>query len=327
MHDTEFVIRARRKWVKLYAQTKNAALVCRRCGICAPTLRKWWRRFQAEGDAGLRSHSNCPHHSPGRKLTEEHIGWIVEMRSKRNLGPRRIQAELIRLHSFKLSTATIWKVLNRHGMNRLRSGRAPRQPQSYSRDVPGERVQMDTMKVAPGLFQFTAVDDCTRMRVIALYPRRTAQNAVRFLKEHVLEEFPFPIQRIQTDRGGEFFGTPFQRAMMEQSIKFRPIRPYSPHLNGKVERSQRTDRVEFYATVERSDQQMETKLKEWQHFYNWTRPHAAHGGRAPMERYFEQQGKTPFSKEVVARYDPTLEDYRARDYAIDQQTQRLRRAS
>lgn len=41
MHDAEFTIRARRKWVELYAITKNAALVCRRCGISVPTLRKW----------------------------------------------------------------------------------------------------------------------------------------------------------------------------------------------------------------------------------------------------------------------------------------------
>ncbi len=61
-----------------------------------------------------------------------------------------------------------------------------------------------------------------------------------FLHEHVLKEFPFPIQRIQTgitddslDRGGEFFGMEFQLALMQERIKFRPIRPYSPHLNGK----------------------------------------------------------------------------------------------
>ena len=35
---------------------------------------------------------------------------------------------------------------------------------------------------------------------------------------------------------------------MEYGIKFRPIKPPSPHLNGKVERSQRTDIEEFYAT-------------------------------------------------------------------------------
>ena len=33
MNDCEFIIRARRKWVELYATTKNATLVCRRCGI------------------------------------------------------------------------------------------------------------------------------------------------------------------------------------------------------------------------------------------------------------------------------------------------------
>lgn len=36
-----------------------------------------------------------------------------------------------------------------------------------------------------------------------LYPRRTAVNTLELL-EHVLEEMPFPIQRIKTDRSTEF---------------------------------------------------------------------------------------------------------------------------
>lgn len=72
MKDSEFTIRARRKWVELYAATQNATLVCRRSGISEPTLRKWRRRFQSEGEAGLHSRSTRPHHSPGRKLTDEH---------------------------------------------------------------------------------------------------------------------------------------------------------------------------------------------------------------------------------------------------------------
>ena len=51
-------------------------------------------------------------------------------------------------------------------------------------------------------------------------PRRTAKNSVRFLREHMLRAFPFPIQHIQTDRGGEFFGMDFQLALMEEKIKF-----------------------------------------------------------------------------------------------------------
>ncbi len=37
---------------------------------------------------------------------------------------------------------------------------------------------------------------------------------------------------------------------MQHGIKFRPNKPGSPHLNGKVERSQKTDKSEFYATVD-----------------------------------------------------------------------------
>ena len=53
--------------------------------------------------------------------------------------------------------------------------------------------------------------------------------------------------------------------------------------------------MEFYATVERGDPEMGSKLKEWQHFYNWMRPHGAHGGKPPMGRYFAQPASTLLS--------------------------------
>ena len=36
-------IQQRLHWVELYSQCKDAGLVCRRCGILRPTLRKWWQ--------------------------------------------------------------------------------------------------------------------------------------------------------------------------------------------------------------------------------------------------------------------------------------------
>lgn len=74
----------------------------------------------------------------------------------------------------------------------------------YERSIPGERVQMDTTKIASGIYQFTAVDDCSRYCVLGVYSRPTAVNTVDFL-DRVVEEMPFPIQRVQTDRGREFF--------------------------------------------------------------------------------------------------------------------------
>ena len=71
-------------------------------------------------------------------------------------------------------------------------------------------------------------DDCTRMKVIALYPRKTSRNSVDFLINRVMEDLPFPIQRIQTDRGREWFAYEFQEALMDCHIKFRPIKPFLP---------------------------------------------------------------------------------------------------
>jgi len=55
-------------WVKLYGQTKDAGLTCRRCGISRPTLRKRFRRYQEQGEAGLRSQSCRPIRSPLKKV-------------------------------------------------------------------------------------------------------------------------------------------------------------------------------------------------------------------------------------------------------------------
>lgn len=96
-----------------------------------------------------------------------------------------------------------------------------------------------------GVYQYTAVDDCTRYRVLGLAADKTAASTLRFL-DQLLAAMPFPIQRIQTDRGAEFFAYEVQERLMRERIRFRPIRPRSPHLNGKVERSQRTDLDEFW---------------------------------------------------------------------------------
>jgi len=170
---------------------------------------------------------------------------------------------------------------------------------------------MDTCKIGKGLYQFTAVDDCTRMRVLGLYDARTAKNAVQFLVDQMLTEFPFPIQRVQTDRGSEFVGFEFQDALRERSIKFRPNRPATPHLNGKVERSQRTDRMEFWSPVDRSIGQegLCHQLKEWQRFYNEERDHSSLEANPPMKRLKELEAQIPTKESVQAAYDPKKEIY------------------
>ena len=197
-------IQQRLQWVKLYETSGDAGFVCRRCGISRPTLRKWWRRYLAQGIAGLESHSRRPKRSPSTKTGTCEVALILELRSQRNLGARPIQSELKRLHSISLAIATIHKVLCQNQVKPVVKFQRKADFIRYERPVPSDRVQMDTCKIGPGLYQYTSIDDCTRYRVLRLYSRRTAANTLDFI-DCVIEEMPFSIQRFQTDRGREFF--------------------------------------------------------------------------------------------------------------------------
>ncbi|BCL73888.1 hypothetical protein TUMSATVNIG1_58730 (plasmid) [Vibrio nigripulchritudo] len=79
---------------------------------------------------------------------------------------------------------------------------------------------MDSCKIAFGIYQYIAIDDCSHNQVLRCYSQRTAANKVDFI-ECVVDEMPFPIQRIQTGRGREFFAGKVQKQLMTYGIKFR----------------------------------------------------------------------------------------------------------
>jgi transposase InsO family protein len=271
----------------------------------------WWLNHDDQPD---RRQPGFPIVSGNGSRSYVHEDW----------GSRRIQSELKRSHDFDVSRPTIEKVLKTcEPRPCLVRPPARKGSKRYVKEIPGERVQVDTCKIAPGLYQYTAVDDCTRIRVLALFNRRTAANSLQFL-ELAIEEFPFPIQRIQTDRGREFLAYCFQEKLMEYGIKFRPIKPASPHLNGKVERSQRTDIEEFYATVNLKAPDLSQQLQNWQDHYNQYRSHGSLGGRTPWQVWHERSSITPLRDEVEAEYDRSAERLRHPVYQIDQQLKQMK---
>jgi Integrase core domain len=71
---------------------------------------------------------------------------------------------------------------------------------------PGESVQVDVkfVKIAGRwAFQYTALDDCTRFRVLRLYRRLHQSSSLAFLGE-LCRAFPFRIRKLQCDNGQEF---------------------------------------------------------------------------------------------------------------------------
>jgi hypothetical protein len=97
------------------------------------------------------------------------------------------------------------------------------------------------------------------------------------------------------------------------------VKPASPHLNGKVERSQRTDLEEFYPTVDLKAPDLSERLRDWQDHYNQQRPHGSLGGRTPWEVWYERTKLTPLSEEVGANYDRSVERIRHPVYSVDLQ--------
>ena len=98
--------RRRLSWIVAYRERPDAGAVFRRFGISRPTLRKWLRRYEAEGEVGLRALSRRPHHFPAQKVDEALQAAILDLRRARRLGAKRLRNELQRLHGVRLSAAT-----------------------------------------------------------------------------------------------------------------------------------------------------------------------------------------------------------------------------
>ena len=68
-------------------------------------------------------------------------------------------------------------------------------------------------------------------------------------------------------------------------IAHKHIRRCCPESNGKVERSYRTDKDQFYRRVTfKTCQELVRKLRAWEHEYNHRRLRLALNGKPPAER-------------------------------------------
>jgi transposase InsO family protein len=133
------------------------------------------------------------------------------------------------------------------------------------------------------MFQYTAIDDCTRYRVLRLHPRLNHRMSLHFLEE-LQRTFPFRIRRIQTDNGPEF-PLAFKLTVEEAGIEHHYIRPRRPQQNGKVERSHGIDNEEFWRRQSFVNvAAAEAGLRAWEQRYNHERFSLALKGRTPAER-------------------------------------------
>lgn len=222
--------------------TGNVAMSCRRFGISRQAYYTWYRRYQAEGVEGLRSHSRAPKHSPNATHAEA-VGKIIHLRQNYHFGPEKIAMYLKRYHDVTISKSGVWRILNRLDMGRLpasqRYKRHDRRWKRYEKQLPSHRVQIDVKFIEPlasvpqgrrggrnKYFQFTAIDDCARLRVLRIYPTSNQATAIQFL-DYVIQHLPFQVQVIQTDNGAEFQSA-FHWHVLDKGIAHTYIKPRTP---------------------------------------------------------------------------------------------------
>jgi len=192
----------------------NISKTCRYFGISRETFYKWRRSYEIEGEKGLINSKPCPQ-NPKIRVPKHIEDKILYVRRTYQFGQQRIAWYLQRYHKIKVSEGGVQGVLLRHGMNRLPKNTKRKAPgphyKLYEKKVPGHHIQMDVkflkLKNSEGhhirRFQYTAIDDATRIRVLKIYDTHTQQNAIDFVNTVILK-MPFRIKMVRTDNGHEF---------------------------------------------------------------------------------------------------------------------------
>ena len=146
------------------------------------------------------------------------------------------------------------------------------------------------MRDGKHLYQWTAIDECTRLRFVYGFEEHTPENSVKFLRM-LIKAFPFRIQTIQTDNGTEFtykyisedIECPFDTELRKLGIAHKLIPPRTPWHNGKVERSHRNDQRYFYNWERfRSVEELNAKLMKHLQWSN-NKPMRTLGSKSPLQ--------------------------------------------
>src|SRR5262249_14184669 len=180
---------------------------------------RWRVRWRRDGLIGLAPRYPRHRASSKRRAVLKHIRHA---RVSMGYGAARTRLWLLRGHRIALSMGTIQRAFRDLGLPYLRRTptRPPRQLKLFEKAEPGESVHVDVkfVKIAGRwAFQYTALDDCTRFRVLRLYRRLHTGSSLAFLTE-LCRAFPFRIRKLQCDNGQEF---PFAFALAVQALGIR----------------------------------------------------------------------------------------------------------
>ncbi len=291
--------RGRAEMVRRVLQGHYAREVAEDFGVTERTVRKWLARYRAEGKQGLLDRSSRPHRTP-TALSPAVRQQIETLRRQRWTGAR-IAGKVGR------SPATVHRLLQRLGLERLRKV-DPRPPvQRYEWATPGEMLHIDIKKlgriIQPGHrltgdrrdtvrgagweWAHVCVDDASRLAYVEVLPDERTPSVLGFLQRAMrwLAGHGIRVRRIMTDNGPAYLSGAFAARCRQLGTRHIRTRPYTPRTNGKAERFIQTLLREWaYPRVYRTSAERREWLTRWLHVYNFHRPHKSLGGAPPITR-------------------------------------------
>ena len=248
-----------------YAEKFGVSRASRKYNRSRSYIYFWKNRYDGTLES-LACRSKRPDSHPTQH-TEAELKLIRDMR-RRN--PELGMVELwhrLRKRGYERCPESLFRVMRRLNMFPEAKPKKKYNPKPYEQmTYPGERVQID-VKVVPRrcianpelhLFQYTAIDEYSRMRFLGAYEEQSTYSSAHFLRNAVawFKRKGVTVECVQTDNGFEFtnrfspsrknLSTLFQAAALQLGIHHKLIRPYTPRHNGKVERSHREDQKRFY---------------------------------------------------------------------------------
>ena len=272
------------------------------------TIYRWREKYDGTKKS-LADKSRRPHSHPNQH-TEEEIKMIKKYKAQnKEDGLVVLWVKLMR-NGYTRSITSLYRVMQRMGIyKKAPSKKKQYMPKPYQQmSHPGERIQVDVKYVPSNClteelkekeekyYQYTAIDEYTRQRVLWASKEHSTYASTQFL-EIILKKFKYKIECIQTDNGAEFTNklipqknkreTMFERKLKELGIEHKLIRPRTPRHNGKVERSHRKDQERFYyKRVFVSFEDFKEKLRHWNREYN-NFPMQPLKWKSPNEKYLE----------------------------------------
>ena len=274
------------------------------------TIYRWRERYDGTLES-LVNKSRRPHRSLNAH-TEKEIKQIKDYKYKNKDTGLVVLWVKLRKAGYTRSITSLYRMMIKLGIyKRIPSKKKVYEPKAYQQMMrPGQRVQIDVKYVPMNCltkelreqgeryYQYTAIDEYTRLRVLWFAKERSTYESGEFIKV-IVKKFPFKIEEVQTDNGFEFTNrlnyntsirdrkTKFESTLEELGIKHKLIKPYTPRHNGKVERSHRKDQERFYyKKIFYSFEDLVNRAKYWVKEYN-NFPMRLLKWLCPKEKYLE----------------------------------------